>query len=575
MPANSPVRWLKELEDRRYRFGRDEAACTARLLAQAPRVRFRAVAALVRFHEALLVLRAFPASAPVRRQCEQLLRDFSKRVDQLRSAGADMEEFDPLEVSGISGTCMQDTLSLDLVRWLIRRLPGKVEIAWADYDEERVMGSVWPKFMPLLEEDAYVEANIPWRRWLETAQGSRTKSPQWLVEQFDRLPLPSAEKASLYDSLRMPVRWDLENTRISRTRNWQTVSPTFYHQGPLITRGEVSLTEELARRPPALRRLSQQEGERVMDLIREVMVVRYRELYGTTLGDPRTVVRADVGRGVTIHLWNLPPERRLPLRAYVAGLSLKNGVPINYIEAIGLFEWMELGFNTFYTFRGGEVAWIFAQVLRALCHWMGTTCISMYPYQLGHNNEEAIESGAFWFYRKLGFRPGRKDLLRLVEREEDRIAKNLKYRSPARILRRLAEGHAFYELPGSEMGRWDEFSTRNIGLRVNRKVSREFLGDAKRFREDAARVLAEILGTRVPSASDGKHLAFSDFAVALSLVPELGRWSSPEKSAILEIIHAKKGANEMRYVHLLQAHRKLRAAFLHLGTPFPISQDGR
>src|SRR5215470_8006118 len=178
MPANSPVRWLKELEDRRYRFGRDEAACTARLLAQAPRVRFRAVASLVRFHEALLVLRAFPPSAPVLRQCEQLLRAFSKRVDQLRRAGADMEEFDPLEVSGISGTCMQDTLSLDLVRWLIRRLPGKVEIAWSDYDEERVMGSVWPKFMPLLEEDAYVEANIPWRRWLETAQGSRTKNPQ-------------------------------------------------------------------------------------------------------------------------------------------------------------------------------------------------------------------------------------------------------------------------------------------------------------------------------------------------------------------------------------------------------------
>jgi hypothetical protein len=49
---------------------------------------------------------------------------------------------------------------------------------------------------------------------------------------------------------------------------------------------------------------------------------------------------------------------------------------------------------------------------------MGTTCVSVYPYQLGHDNEEAIESGAFWFYRKLGFRPGRADLERLAEREE-------------------------------------------------------------------------------------------------------------------------------------------------------------
>ena len=81
---------------------------------------------------------------------------------------------------------------------------------------------------------------------------------------------------------------------------------------------------------------------------------------------------------------------------------------------------------------------------------MGTTCVAMYPYQLGHKNEEAIESGAFWFYRKLGFCPGRADLLKLVEREEKRIANDPKYKTPARTLRRLSEGHAFYELPGSQ-----------------------------------------------------------------------------------------------------------------------------
>ena len=169
-------------------------------------------------------------------------------------------------------------------------------------------------------------------------------------------------------------------------------------------------------------KLSHQQGEEIIDLIREVMLVRYRELYGTTLGDPRSVVRADVGRGVIIYLWNLAPDRRLPLRAYTAGLTLKNGVPINYIEAIGLCEWMEVGFNTFYTFRGGEAGWIYAQVLRCLCTLMGTTVVSVYPYQLGHDNEEAIDSGAFWFYRKLGFRPGRADLQEMVTREEKKIA---------------------------------------------------------------------------------------------------------------------------------------------------------
>jgi hypothetical protein len=302
-----------------------------------------------------------------------------------------------------------------------------------------------------------------------------------------------------------------------------------------------------------------------MDLIREVMLVRYRELYGTTLGDPRSVVHAEVGRGVSIYLWNLPAERRLPLRAYVAGLTLKNGVPINYIEAIGLFEWIEVGFNTFYTFRGGEVAWTFAQVLRCLCHFTGVTCISMYPYQLGHNNEEAIESGAFWFYRKLGFRPGRADLRRLVEREETRIARDPRYRTPARTLRRLAEGHAFYELPGQEVGAWDGFSTRNIGLRVNRRMATGFGGNMARFQNASATSLAKILTTRIP-ADHMSRKSFENFAMIAALIPELRSWSTMEKKDLLRIIRAKSGAEEMRYLHLLQAHGRLRDAMLRVSS---------
>ena len=264
--------------------------------------------------------------------------------------------------------------------------------------------------------------------------------PEWLFHGSFSVSIsyrcPRSQKAELYESLRVPLRWSLENSVMSRTRNWKTVRRHFLSQRTADKPKQVSLAAELAKRPPQLTKLSRKQGEQIMDTIREVMLVRYRELYGTTLGDPQSVVRADVGRGVTIYLWNLPPDRRLPLRAYVAGLTLKNGVPINYIEAIGLCEWMEVGFNTFYTFRGGEAGWIYAQVLRCLCQHMGTKCVSVYPYQLGHENEEAIESGAFWFYRKLGFRPGRADLQKLAEREEQKIAANKKYRTPARTLKR-------------------------------------------------------------------------------------------------------------------------------------------
>src|ERR1700687_2985480 len=582
MSANSFDRILSELEAFRYRFGRREAARVVKLLMRLDAERFPDSPSLIRFHEALLFLRAFPQGPTVVRVSERILNSFHKKVEALRKAGADMDDFDTFEVSGIAGTQMEDTLSFDVASWLvnIRRMPGKVEIAWENYEPGRELGTTGPRFIPLLEDDAYVEADTPWRRWLEAATG-KNRVPAWLISRFEQLPLTAPQKAELYESLRMPLRWSLENSVISRTRNWRLVRSVFYHRifyhtTPLISRSQVSLAAELARRPPQLTKLSRKLGEQVMDMIREVMLVRYRELYGTTLGDPASVVRADVGtpeagRGVEIYLWTLPPDRRLPLRAYVAGLTLKNGVPINYIEAIGLCEWMEVGFNTFYTFRGGEAGWIYAQVLRCLCHRMGTTCVSVYPYQLGHDNEEAIESGAFWFYRKLGFRPGRTDLQKLAEREEQKIAGDTNYRTPAHTLKRLAAGHVFYEIPGSELGAWDNFSARNIGLRVNRRMTRDFGGDAVLMREHSRRALERILfprgvGVSTSSWTPLEKEVFENFALVLAQMPGLRAWTREEKEDLLRIIRAKAKPDEMLYLHLTQRHARLRKALLTLGS---------
>jgi len=566
MAMNALDRQLTQLEACRYRFGRRESARVVKLLQRLGAARFANPASLIRFHEALLFLRAFPQGPGVVRATGRILNSFHNKVKALRKAGADMDEFEPIEVSGIAGTQMEDTLSFDVANWLIKRMPNKVEIAWENYEPGRELGTTGPRFMPLLEDDAYVEADTPWRRWLEVAGGKQHASPVWLVQRVEQLSLPPQKKAELYESLRVPLRWNLENSVISRTRNWKPVPSVFYHSEPLISRSQVSLAVELARRPPQLARLSRKQGEQIMDLIREVMLVRYRELYGTTLGDPASVVRADLGRGVSIYLWNLPPDRRLPLRAYVAGLTLKNGVPINYIEAIGLCEWMEVGFNTFYTFRGGEAGWIYAQVLRSLCHLMGTTCVSVYPYQLGHDNEEAIESGAFWFYRKLGFRPGRAELQELAEREEGKIAADPKYRTSAKTLRRLASGHVFYELPGSERGAWDSFSTRNIGLQVNRRMAREFQGDSGRIRAESVRAVARILDVDPSSWASSERSSFEDLALVLALVPGLRSWKREEKEALVRIIRSKSKADEMLYLHLTQRHDRFREALLKLGS---------
>jgi hypothetical protein len=178
------------------------------------------------------------------------------------------------------------------------------------------------------------------------------------VRRFEGLKLSEKQKAELFDSLELRVQWDLGNSRASRTLNKRRVRKVFYHTAPLIRRSEVSLDKEFGLPPLEVQKLKRADGLAMQDMLRETTTVRYRELYGITHGDPESVVRVTVGRGVEIFLWGLPPERRLPLRAYHAGFTLKNGVPINYIEGITICERMEIGFNTFYTFREGESAWV-------------------------------------------------------------------------------------------------------------------------------------------------------------------------------------------------------------------------
>jgi len=183
----------------------------------------------------------------------------------------------------------------------------------------------------------------------------------------------------------------------------------------------------------------------------------------------------------------------------------------------------------YYTFRDGETAWLYAKTLNVMHHFAGTTAFSLDPYQIGYENEEGIESGAFWFYRKLGFRPMRKEALQLAEKEEQKIASRKGYRTSAATLRKLAQSPMIFELHGERGGDWDRFQVRKIGFK------------AQRQRE-------------------------TNFAAVLSLIPDLQRWSVGEKELLSRIVRAKAGPEETTYLKLMQRHGRLREQIIRLGS---------
>ena len=565
MPTQTLARLLERLEEAKRPSVLDEASII-KLLDQLDRRRFTDAHELIRFHETLLFMRAYPQSPRHLKRVEAVLQNFTARIQYLQSIDADLSPFSDSEVSGIAGTSLTGSFSYAVAHWLAARHPSEVTIDWEGYEDSARLGATLPRFIPLLEEESLVEANVPYTSWLRAAHGPRRRELVWLIKRFESLPLTNTEKAELYDSLKLYLHWQPRDSKITRTGMKRKVRNIFYHERPLLSRREVSLIEEMNGPPLPVEKLSRGEGARVLDMIRDTSTLRYRELHGFTYGEAEQVWRVEAGRGVEFFVCGVGAEYRLPLRAYSSGLIVKNGVPIGYTEGIALFERIETGINVYYTFREGESAWLYARIMRLFRQLLGVTVFSIDPYQIGFENEEGIESGAFWFYRKMGFRPVRPEIAKLSTEEERKIATRTAYRTSAKTLRRMAATHMLFELEPSAHKVWDKFHIRNLGLAVARRMAESFDGDAGKMRRASVSAVEHALGVKSSEWKRLERQALENLALVLALIPNLSLWTKDEKDAVLRIIQAKAGAEESRYLRLLQKHRKLKDEIIRLGS---------
>jgi hypothetical protein len=446
----SAARILAHLDACKGMFGNETARSIVALLKQVRRARFGTAAELIHLHETLLFLRAYPQSAEVVRLCDAILFGYAQRLR--RRPPEVLAEFEYSEISGIAGTGLTTNFSYAFTKSLAERhaaAPKRtrnregLSIAWDHFAHVERLAAVLADLIPEAREAWAVGRHADWRKRLEAyTRGNRGGAIQWLLERV---------RPEVYDLLEIPVRWELGSSDASRSRariprrgTFGHTAPPFYHNGPLLARRDVSISAEFAAPPIGVTKLSKARAHKILGVIVDASAVRYRELYGFEYPDEARVYHADLGRGMDFYFFGVPRRWRLPSREYCAGMYFKNGVPIGYVEVMWTGGMMEVGFNLYYTFRQGETAWLYARLLKLFHQQFGVEAFTIDPYQLGHENEEAIASGAFWFYAKLGFHSQSKRVRDLVEREERRMKADPGYRTPARNLRKLAEAPMLY-----------------------------------------------------------------------------------------------------------------------------------
>ena len=155
----------------------------------------------------------------------------------------------------------------------------------------------------------------------------------------------------------------------------------------------------------------------MIDVAMASLAVRHRETFHFNHANPREVYLADVGEGVSIAIFGLLNRHRYPLECTMGYLIVSNGTPVGYGGASLLFLQANTGVNIFDEYRGSEAAFLWVQVMRVFHHIAGCTRYIANAYQFGADNDEALQSNAFWFYYRLGYRPVSRNIRELASRE--------------------------------------------------------------------------------------------------------------------------------------------------------------
>jgi hypothetical protein len=254
----------------------------------------------------------------------------------------------------------------------------------------------------------------------------------------------------------------------------------------------------------------------------------------------------ELGEGAALAVIGIAPAHRLTLETNTGYLLFANGVPIGYGGVTPLYRQANTGINVFDPFRGSEAAFLWTQMLRAFRTLYGSGRFVINAYQFGAGNAEAIASGAFWFYYRLGFRPAGAQARRLAAREAQRMAADRKYRSDARTLKSLAVGDLHLDLPGfSDDDHFDEALLPRVGALAARTLAREPVWSrARAARRIAERLAADLAIVVFARWSARERRGFEFLAPAAAALPGLSDWHAGDRAALAAMLRAKGAPQE-------------------------------
>jgi hypothetical protein len=452
---------LSSLRTVLYTFDTSAAAQKAALLQSLSAMPLKADAQLLDYHEMLMYMLAYPDNQQVFQAATREMKRIAvllKRTPERRKAA--------VQDNGLAFTRMTARFTADMLDLLEEDKHCAVQL---DSFEEggRSLSTVLAATLPGVDKEKATlsEDNIALLDALDIRPANRLR---FMLSELRSLDTQPQLKDLLWQELRAFVTINAQHLSFSRAFNRVQNADVFCHD---TLQKRINVEEMLHAPLPAAETLSSAQREQLITVIRRAMVLTMRETDTSTFIQPASLRYFKLERGISVAVYGMAAPHQLPLQSYIGYTLFKNGFPAAYGGSWVFGNTALFGLNVFDSFRGGESAVIMGQLLRVYHQLFSLASIEVEAYQIGKDNEDGINSGAYWFYHRFGFRSIDAKLKKLASVEQRKIAMSKTYRSSRKTLLALAESNVALTISPAHSHKTDHYLAR-----ISAHIARRYQG---------------------------------------------------------------------------------------------------
>lgn len=530
-----------------HKFGEPFSKQKTELILQSLEGRFSHAASLIAFYDALLFIRAYPENKSEYKLAGQALDSIKAQLAEEKRKGNALPE--KLNGSGLPESTLSIAPSIDLLESLRILFHDELKIDSTNADAETV-NSILKLFLPQTTHEYLEEKNKPLVQRAQELAGEENPV-DWLIRLFRNKNLPADITDQLFNSLGAYFSITHSAETFSKSELQHPFTQPFFNPKGLQKKADEQ--KILNQKIEAPLRLTETEKQWYIAVSKLKLALLNRETDPVTYCNEEDVHVYAMGRGFQIALFGLKTERRLPFDSYIGYMAFKNGLPIAYGGAWMFGSSAKIGVNIFEEFRGGESAWIFCQLMRLYRQLYDVKRFIVEPYQYGKHNPEGIQSGAFWFYYRLGFRPANEKLNAVAAAEWKKIQADKSYRSPATILRSFTHSNIEFAIDKNAPASIDPSGFSKLVTNLYSELGK----DAD---EEIEREIAGVLKINLKTWHANEYAGFTRLAPLLFLIRDLKNWNAKAKKELAAVLKSRGGETEMEYCKRISKHSLLLAS---------------